>query len=57
MTENKKIVNIIVEKNIKLYGEIQECCLMYKDYCRCKENKTEKIKINQADIKLLSIFV
>jgi hypothetical protein len=46
MTENEKIVNIIVEKNIKLYGEIQECCLMYKNFCRCKENKTEKIKIN-----------
>jgi hypothetical protein len=46
MTENEKIVNIIVEKNIKLYGEIQECCLMYKNFCRCDDEIKKNIKIN-----------
>jgi hypothetical protein len=44
MTENEKIVNIIVEKNIKLYGEIQECCLMYKNFCRCDDEIKNKLK-------------
>ena len=43
MTENEKIVKIIVEKNTKLYGEIQECCLMHKNYCVCNKNKLNKI--------------
>jgi len=35
MTENEKILKIIVEKHTKFYGEIQKCCLMHKNYCRC----------------------
>ena len=33
--ESLKLVREIEKKYEKLYGEIQPCCKLYKDYCRC----------------------
>lgn len=43
MTENDKIVNEIVDKNENIYGEIQDCCSLYKNYCTCNNEPSEAV--------------
>lgn len=54
MDKSEEILKRIVESNTKLYGEIQECCGMHKNFCRCNTQETEVVSFLKEKLKELN---
>jgi len=54
MDKSEEILKRIVESNTKLYGEVQECCGMHKNFCRCNTTETEVVLFLKEKLKELN---
>lgn len=43
MEKSEEVLNRIKESNVKMYGEIQDCCGFHKNYCRCNTPLTDVV--------------
>ena len=54
MDNSEDILKRILESNTKLYGEIQDCCGIHKNFCRCNAVKTEVVLFLSDKLKYLN---